>query len=101
MFVAELHKPERLLRIAYSQHVAAEEMGRCLEQITKLLAEIEPGFHALTDLSNLESMDFHCAPHSASMMELLRGKGFYLVVRVVPDPHKDIGLNILSLFHYG
>jgi len=23
------------------------------------------------------------------------------VVRVVPDPHKDIGLNILSQFHYG
>jgi hypothetical protein len=24
-----------------------------------------------------------------------------MVVRVVPDPHKDIGLNILSQFHYG
>jgi len=23
------------------------------------------------------------------------------VVRVIPDPHKDIGLNILSQFHYG
>jgi hypothetical protein len=22
-------------------------------------------------------------------------------VRVIPDPHKDIGLNILSYFHYG
>jgi hypothetical protein len=22
------------------------------------------------------------------------------VVRVIPDPQKDIGLNILSLFHY-
>jgi hypothetical protein len=21
--------------------------------------------------------------------------------RVIPDPHKDIGLNILSQFHYG
>ena len=23
------------------------------------------------------------------------------MTRVVPDPHKDIGLNILSQFHYG
>jgi len=23
------------------------------------------------------------------------------VTRVMPDPHKDIGLNILSQFHYG
>jgi hypothetical protein len=27
-------------------------------------------------------------------------KGVALVVRVVPDPTKDIGFNILSLFHY-
>ena len=24
-----------------------------------------------------------------------------MVVRVIPDHHKDIGLNILSQFHYG
>ena len=23
-----------------------------------------------------------------------------MVVRVIPDPYKDIGLNIVSLFHY-
>ena len=28
-------------------------------------------------------------------------KGVASVTRVIPDPHKDIGLNILSQFHYG
>ena len=34
-------------------------------------------------------------------MDALASKGVSAVVRVVPDPHKDIGLNILSQFHYG
>ena len=33
-------------------------------------------------------------------MDLLDEAGVSLVVRVIPDPKKDIGMNILSLFHY-
>ena len=35
------------------------------------------------------------------MMDALAEKGVASVTRVMPDPHKDIGLNILSQFHYG
>jgi hypothetical protein len=34
------------------------------------------------------------------IMDLCGEKGVAMVVRVVPDPHKDIGYNIMSLFHY-
>lgn len=34
-------------------------------------------------------------------MDLLREKKVASVIRVMPDPHKDIGFNILSQFHYG
>ena len=34
-------------------------------------------------------------------MDALSEKGVASVTRVMPDPHKDIGLNILSQFHYG
>jgi hypothetical protein len=33
-------------------------------------------------------------------MEMLDRSGVGLVVRVIPDPYKDIGMNILTLFHY-
>ena len=33
-------------------------------------------------------------------MELLDRNGVELVVRVIPDSTKDIGLNILMIFHY-
>ena len=34
------------------------------------------------------------------VMDLFNAKGVAMVVRVIPDPKRDIGLNILSLFHY-
>ena len=34
-------------------------------------------------------------------MDAVAEKEVGMVVRVIPDPHKDIGLNILSKFHYG
>jgi len=34
-------------------------------------------------------------------MDFLAGKKVARVVRVVPHPHKDIGFNLMSRFHYG
>ena len=101
MFAAELDKPQRLLKLRYADQVNPEEMIRCVEHVTTLVAEIEPGFRVLTDLTNLGSMDAACAPHIAAMMDLLREHGVEVAIRIGPDPHKDIGLNILSFFHYG
>lgn len=46
-------------------------------------------------------MDSAAARHVAKIMDTLAKKGVASVTRVMPDPHKDIGLNILSQFHYG
>jgi hypothetical protein len=35
------------------------------------------------------------------MMSAFKERGVSRVIRVFPKPRKDIGLNILSLFHYG
>ena len=64
------------------------------------MAELPEGFRLLTDLTGLEAMDSACLPHIKRAMDLGNKKGVALVVRVVPDPHKDIGFNILSIFHY-
>jgi hypothetical protein len=62
---------------------------------------MRPGFRLLSDLTGLESMDPTGTSYIAAMMDLFAAKQVGLVVRVIPDPHKDIGLNILSYFHYG
>ena len=46
-------------------------------------------------------MDVACVPHIEKIMELCDEKKVSAVVRVIPDPKRDIGLQIMSHFHYG
>jgi len=46
-------------------------------------------------------MDIACAPHLEQIMQLCNEKGVSAVVRVMPARRRDIGLQIMSYFHYG
>lgn len=71
-----------------------------LEDARIRLQQLRAGFAALVDLSGLERMDLDCVPHLARIMDLFLASGVGLVVRVAPDPSKDIGFNILTITHY-
>ena len=101
MYALELDRSKRLLVISAAQRVTAEEANRAAQRIRELLQDVAPGFHVLADFRWLESMDSAAARHIAEMMDALAEKNVASVTRVMPDPHKDIGLNILSQFHYG
>jgi hypothetical protein len=100
MFQAERDTAINLLKVNWAGNVGPDEAKRCAVQVEKLLQDIPPGFRLLTDLSGLETMDLACIPFINRVMDLCNEKGVDTVVRVIPDPRKDIGLNILSLFHY-
>ncbi len=80
--------------------VGPEELARGLKDLKMLLADLPPDFRLLVDLDRLESMDLACAPELGRAMEMIDQHGVGLVVRVIPDPGKDIGLNIFTIFHY-
>ena len=101
MYSVEIDRSRRLLVISALQRVTAEEAKLAAQQIRELLRDVAPGFRVLADFRWLESMDSAAAPHVAEIMDTLAEKGVSSVTRVMPDPHKDIGLNILSQFHYG
>ena len=101
MIQTVLNRSEQLLSVHYSGHVDAAEMEACLHEVSKLLEDVEPGLRVLADLSGLESMDADCAPVLGAIMDLLVVKRIASVVRVVPDPQKDIGFGVISHFHYG
>lgn len=101
MYAVELDQSKRLLVIAAAQRVTAEQVNAAAERVHELLQDVGPGFRVLVDFRWLDSMDSGAAPHLAKIMETLTEKGVASVARVMPDPHKDIGLNILSQFHYG
>ncbi len=100
MFLATINKPNQLLYLSFIQQVKVEELEQARENVIRLLADLTTGFRLLTDLGRLDSMDVNCAAEIGKMMELCDEKGVGLVVRVIPDHAKDIGLNILALFHY-
>jgi hypothetical protein len=96
----EANVPTNLLEICYRGLVRPEECEKGLEQLRASLAKLEPGFRVLVDLTALESMDLKCAPFVEKAMDLCNEKGASTVVRVIPDPHRDIGMTIMSVFHY-
>jgi anti-anti-sigma regulatory factor len=101
MYAVELDQSKRLLVITAVRRVTAEEAKLAAQQIRDLLRDVAPGLHLLADFRWLESMDSAAARHIAEIMDMLAEKGVVSVTRVIPDPRKDIGLNILSQFHYG
>ena len=100
MFLATVNKSRQLLHLSYIGEVRVEELAQSREELVLLMADLTPGFRLLTDLSGLDAFGVDCAPELGKIMDLCDQKGVGLVIRVIPDPTKDIGLNILSLFHY-
>jgi hypothetical protein len=101
MIIVETDIERELLTVTYCGKVVPGEFGPALERIREGLGKLEPGFRLLTDLGGLEAMDVSCAPLIDEAMDLIDCRGVSLVVRIVPDPRKDIGFGVMSLFHYG
>jgi hypothetical protein len=101
MYEVELDQSKRLLVISALQTVTANQAKLVAQRVRELLRDVAPGFRVLADFRWLDSMDSGAAPHVAEIMDALAEKGVASVTRVMPDPRKDIGLNILSQFHYG
>ena len=101
MYAVELDRSKRLLVISAVQRVTAAEAKLAAQRVRQLLQDVVPGFRVLADFRWLDSMDSASARHIAEIMDALTERGVGSVTRVIRDPHKDIGLNILSQFHYG
>jgi len=96
MILCNANKSGSVLTMSYSQHVGVEQMEDGLETVRGLMAHLKPGFLLLTDLSNLESMDIACASALGGIMDLCSENEMSTVVRVIPDPTKDIGFDLIS-----
>ena len=101
MFHVLANQSEQLLSITYSLHVDREQTERCVEEVKVALDGLKPGFRLLVDLSGLEQMEPSCAISIREIMKLCNDRKISAVARVIPDPRKDIGLHLMSYFHYG
>jgi hypothetical protein len=100
MFLITSNKHQRLLWLNYIGRVVPAELESSRDELKAVLAEMPAGFRLLGDLSQAEFVDPECMTEMGRTMELIDQHGVSLIVRVIPDPAKDIGLNILTVFHY-
>jgi hypothetical protein len=89
-----------LLHLSYAGDIRLKEIQRLEKDIEMAVTKMSQGFFLLTDFTDLNSMDLVCVPYIKKTMDGFRKAGVARIVRVIPDPHKDIGFNIMSLFHY-
>src|SRR5207253_10749302 len=101
MYSVEADRLKRLLVISAAGEVTKKEVENAALQMREIMKEVTPGFRVLADFRWLDRMEPAATTPLAEIMDALAEKDVAVVVRVVPDPHKDIGLNILSQFHYG
>ena len=100
MLLVTSNKSKQLLYISYIGQVRLEEFRNGRKELTTQLKELSPGFRLLADFSQMTSMGLDCAPELGQTMDLIGQAGVSLVVRVIPEPSRDIGMNIMTVFHY-
>lgn len=101
VFAVETLVDRRLLVIRYAGYVRQSDVDACFDAVARALKSFRPDFRLLVDLTGLRSMETSCRTTLTRIMDLCDAHGVSLVIRVIPDPARDIGLQILSCFHYG
>jgi hypothetical protein len=99
-FVVQGDTSRNLIAVRYQGHVSAAEVKAAYGEVAGLLPQMRTGFTFLADLSRLDSMGLDCIVDITKIMDACNAAGIGTVVRIIPDPRKDIGLNILSIIHY-
>ena len=100
MVLITSNKARQLIVITFIGAVTPSHFDASLKDLPALLSELKPGFTLLVDLTALRSMSEDCAPQVANVMDLCDRSAVKRIIRIIPDPSKDIGLGILSRFHY-
>ena len=100
VYAVEADVAQNLLIIRYRGYVRSSAVERCAREVEMCLTRLKPDFQLLADFTDLEAMDVACAPQLEHIMQSCDEKGVSAVARVIPDPRRDIGLQIMSYFHY-
>ena len=101
MYSVEIDKSKRLIVISAVGHVTTREVREAAQKVREIVKDTAPGFRVLIRFS-VAGLDAGFGfEHVAEIMDAVAAKKVGFVARVIPDPRKDIGLNILSHFHYG
>ena len=100
MVKTSIDRDNNILILSFEGTVDQEQLQDLYRVIKNILPNFYGGFKIITDLSLLDNMylDAHFALEE--IMDLCNDHGVSKIIRVIPDPSKDIGFNLMSIFHY-
>lgn len=90
----------QILSFEFAGQVSAEDMQAKIKDLRRELERLRSGFILFTDLGKLEAMENAATDQIAEYMDVCAAKGVGRIVRLIPDPAKDIGFALLGVFHY-
>ena len=88
------------LIIVFKGNFELQEAEQLYAELQKNVPKLKKGFSVFMDLTFLERMETNARLFIEKAMDLFNKNGVSKVIRIIPDPTKDIGFNIMSLFHY-
>lgn len=100
MYLLDIDRLKNRIHVTFAVSFDEVEAKALYHEIRDRLSELRPGFHILCDLSTLEDFKSEAKIHFRSVMDLCNEHGVDKVIRILPDPHENFGLNLMSYFHY-
>jgi hypothetical protein len=100
IFEARVDAARNLARTRYFGVITVAGMQEAMPRVEAMLASLKPGFSIFADFRDVVSMGLDCVPQLTHIMDLCREHGIGMIVRRLPEPTRDIGINILSVVHY-
>ncbi len=99
-FEIVIEPARNLARTRFAGDFTGAAMQAAAAKVAASLTQVKPGFTVFGDFSAVASMDVDCVRPLTQIMDACRAAGVGLIVRVLPEPNRDIGINLLSIVHY-
>ena len=100
MIITHTDSKGNRLVVTFKGRVDASQAEKLYAKLQKIFPKLRKGFSVFVDMSALENMDIRARVFIERIMDLFDTKGVSKVIRIIPDPGRDIGFNIMSKFHY-
>ena len=100
MLLVASNKLKQLITVRFIGQVLPAEIQSARAELAAEVAGLLPDFRYLADFTQFEGMNPDDVLEVGRLMELIAQSSVSLIVRVIPDASHDIGMNILTIFHY-
>lgn len=86
--------------LEFEGNVDVAEAKRSFDEMGKTSPQKGKGFRLITDFSKLDTIDIGVKSFIEKAMELFKNQGVTEIIRVIPDPNMEVGMNLISTAHY-